>query len=121
MEDVFKLTGKISVENSEANKNIDDTTKKAEDAATRISKGFEKAGSFLTSVGDKITAGGKVMTATLTTGFAGLVASGVKYNAKMEEFQMNLTTLLGSSEKATKLLSDLKEMASTTPFETTDA
>lgn len=120
MEDVFKLTGKISVENSEANKNIDDTTKKAEAAATRISKGFEKAGSFLTGVGDKITSGGKVMTATLTTGFAGLVTSGIKYNAQMEEFQMNLTTLLGSADKATALLNDLKEMAATTPFETTD-
>lgn len=120
MEDVFKLTGKIIVENAEANKNIDDTTQKAEDAATRISKGFERAGSFLTGIGDKITASGKVMTATLTTGFAGLVGSGIKYNAQMEEFQMNLTTLLGSSEKATKLLSDLKEMAATTPFETTD-
>lgn len=42
MEDVFKLTGKITVENAEANKNIDDTTKKAEDAASRISKGFER-------------------------------------------------------------------------------
>ena len=120
MEDVFKLTGKISVENSEANNSIDETTKKAETAATKISKGFEKAGSFLTSVGDKITSSGKVMTATLTTGFAGLVTSGIKYNAQMEEFQMNLTTLLGSSDKAKTLLNDLKEMAATTPFETTD-
>lgn len=120
MEDVFKLTGKITVENAEANQKIDETTERAQTAASKISKGFERAGSFLTGVGDKITSGGKIMTATLTTGFAGLVTSGVKYNAQMEEFQMNLTTLLGSSDKATKLLSDLKEMASTTPFETTD-
>lgn len=120
MEDVFKLIGRITVENAEANKNIDDTTKKAENAASKISKGFEKTGTFLSNVGQKITGAGKVMTATLTTGIAGLVTQGIKYNAEMENFQMNLTTLLGSSEKASKLLSDLKEMAATTPFETTD-
>ena len=119
-EDVFKLIGRITVENTEANKNIDETTKKAETAASKISKGFEKTGSFLTSVGDKITSAGKVATATLTTGIAGLVAQGIKYNSEMENFQMNLTTLLGDADKASKLLSDLKEMAATTPFETTD-
>lgn len=120
MEDVFKLIGRITVENAEANKNIDDTTKKAETAASKISRSFEKAGSFLNNAGQKITSAGTVMTATLTTGIAGLVTQGIKYNAEMETFQMNLTTLLGSSDKATKLLSDLKEMAATTPFETTD-
>lgn len=120
MEDVFKLIGRITVENAEANKNIDDTTKKAETAASKISRSFEKAGSFLNNAGQKITSVGTVMTATLTTGIAGLVAQGIKYNAEMETFQMNLTTLLGSSDKAAKLLSDLEEMAATTPFETTD-
>lgn len=120
MEDVFKLIGRITVENAEANKSIDDTTKKAETAASKISKGFEKTGTFLSNVGQKITGAGKVVTATLTTGIAGLVVQGIKYNSEMENFQMNLTTLLGSADKASKLLSDLKEMAATTPFETTD-
>ena len=120
MEDVFKLIGRITVENAEANKNIDETTQKAETAAKRISKGFENAGSVLTNIGDKITSMGNVLTATLTTGIAGLVTKGIKYNAEMETFQMNLTTLLGSSDKATKLLDTLQQMAATTPFETTD-
>lgn len=119
-EDVFKLIGRIMVENKEANQSIDDTTKKAENAASRISKGFENVGTFLNNTGQRISRAGTVVTATLTTGIAGLVGKGIQYNAQMQDFDANLTTLLGSADKAKSLLNDLKEMAATTPFETTD-
>lgn len=38
----------------------------------------------------------------------------------MEDFQANLTTLLGSADKASEMLNTLKQMANTTPFETSD-
>jgi len=39
---------------------------------------------------------------------------------QIENFSASLTTLLGSAEKAQKMLSDLQEMAKKTPFETGD-
>lgn len=50
-----------------------------------------------------------------------LYKNGVKYNAELESYSANLSTLLGGNEKeADKLLKDLKEMAKTTPYETSD-
>ena len=53
---------------------------------------------------------------------ADLVAGADKlaYNAQIEQYQAGLKTLLGSAEKANETLGNLKEFASTTPFELTD-
>lgn len=47
-------------------------------------------------------------------------AAGVKYNAQMEQYITSFGTMLGSAEKATVLVNDLKEMGAKTPFETSD-
>lgn len=41
-------------------------------------------------------------------------------NADMETYLTSFETMLGSAEKAKSLMSDLTQMASVTPFETTD-
>ena len=46
--------------------------------------------------------------------------AGITFNSQMEQYQAGFTTLLGSAEKATQLVGNLKEMASKTPFELTD-
>lgn len=51
---------------------------------------------------------------------AGIVAVGVKYNAQMEQYNAGFTTMLGSAEKAQKLMDNLKGFAAKTPFELTD-
>ena len=51
---------------------------------------------------------------------AGIVAVGVKYNAQMEQYNAGFTTMLGSAEKAQKLMGDLKGFAAKTPFELTN-
>lgn len=70
--------------------------------------------------GDKVSKAGTALTVGLTAPLTALGAAGVKYNAQMEDFEANLTTLLGNADKAKEMLADLKEMANTTPFETTD-
>lgn len=63
---------------------------------------------------------GKKMTLGVTLPLTALATAGIKYNATMETYTANLTTLLnGNQEAASNLLNDLKEMANTTPFETT--
>ena len=81
--------------------------------SSKLSKGLSSIGSVATKAGTALTVG-------LTTPLIALGTAGVKYNAQMEDFEANLTTLLGNADKAKDMLNDLKEMANTTPFETSD-
>ena len=45
--DLFKLVGKIAIENSDANKEIDATTGKASDASTKMMGAFKKIGGIV--------------------------------------------------------------------------
>lgn len=98
-----EISYKVSIDGKEAEKTIN-TLSKSSDG---LSKKF-------TSFGTKMTVG---VTAPLTA----LATAGVKYNASMETYLANLTTLLGGNQQeAQKLLDTLKEMANTTPYEATD-
>jgi tape measure domain-containing protein len=92
----------VKVDGSGAERSLDSLSTKA----TNLSKSFKDAG--------------KKMTTMVTLPLVGLIGMGIKYNAEMEQYQAGLETLLGSSEKATKRLQELKDMAASTPFETTD-
>lgn len=98
-----EISYKVTLDSNGAIKSLE----KVEDKANKLSSKF-------TSFGTKMTVG---VTAPLTA----LATAGVKYNATMESYLANLTTLLGGNEQeAQKLLDTLKEMANTTPYEATD-
>lgn len=83
-------------------------------------KGIEELGNKSDNLTKKFSTAGKALTLGLTAPLTGLAAAGIKYNASMETYMANLTTLLnGNQEAASQLLTDLKAMANTTPFETT--
>lgn len=90
------------------------------DSLSKSTKGIDKISKSFTSVGKVANKAGNALTVGLTTPLIALGTAGVKYNAQMEDFQANLTTLLGSADKASEMLNTLKQMANTTPFETTD-
>lgn len=94
-------------------KDIKTLEKPSKSISDSISNGFSSVGKVATKTGTALTVG-------LTTPLVALGAAGVKYNAQMEDFEANLTTLLGSADDAKAMLEDLKQMANTTPFETTD-
>lgn len=98
-------------------KSIDKDLEKLEKPAKSVSKSIANG---FSSVGKVATKTGTALTVGLTTPLIALGTAGVKYNAQMEDFEANLTTLLGNADKAKSMLNDLKEMANTTPFETTD-
>lgn len=86
----------------------------AEKSVSNLSKKTDNLSSKFTKVG-------KIMTAGVTAPLTALATAGVKYNSTMETYLANLTTLLGGNQQeAQKLLNTLKEMAATTPYETTD-
>lgn len=95
------------------NADLKELEKPAKSVSKSIANGFESFGKIATKTGTALTVG-------LTTPLVALGTAGVKYNAQMEEFEANLTTLLGSASKAKDMLADLKGMANTTPFETSD-
>ena len=98
-----EISYKVSVDGKEAEKTINSLSKSADGLSSKF-----------TSFGTKMTVG---VTAPLTA----LATAGVKYNATMESYLANLTTLLGGNQQeAQKLLDTLKEMANTTPYEATD-
>ena len=55
--ELFKLFGTIALDNSEANKGIDETTDKAEKAHPKISAAFEKIGTAAVKVGKVVATG----------------------------------------------------------------
>lgn len=62
---------------------------------------------------------GNAMTVGVTVPLTAIATAGVKYNAELESYTANLTTLLGGNQKqAEELLNTLKETAKTTPYET---
>lgn len=98
-----EISYKVSVDGKEAEKTINSLSKSADGLSSKF-----------TSFGTKMTVG---VTAPLTA----LATAGVKYNATMESYLANLTTLLGGNQQeAQKLLDTLKEMANTTPYEAQD-
>jgi len=62
---------------------------------------------------------GNAMTVGVSIPLTAIATAGVKYNAELESYSANLTTLLGGNKKqAEELLNTLKETAKTTPYET---
>lgn len=116
----FEIHGEVDLNNQSASNSLDNINNKADKVARNMQEKFEKIGNTFSKIGQGMTNVGTKLTTTLTLGVGGLVGVGIKYNMQMENFRMNLTTLLGSSEKADKLLKDLQGIASTTPYETDD-
>lgn len=50
----------------------------------------------------------------------GIAKMGIDYNAQMEQYHASFKTMLGSADKATAHINDLKKMAAATPFEMSD-
>lgn len=81
------------------------------------SQQLKAVGEDLKKTGDKITSVGSGMTKSVTAPIAGVMALGVTYNAQMEKYQTALTTLTGSTEKANKIIEQIKSDAAKTPFD----
>lgn len=94
--DLFKLMGTIKVDNSEANKALDETSGAGEDAESRLSSSFSKIGSAAINVGKTIAAGMAVAGAAV----AGLVTKSIQSYADYEQLVGGVDTLFkDSSEK----------------------
>ena len=86
---------------------------------TKVSEQLTKWGSNLENIGQKIDSLGNKLTTRLTLPIAGLLATGIKYNAELEQMTTAYSTFLGSAEEADKVVTNIKNNASKTPFDVT--
>lgn len=114
--ELFKLFGRIMIEDDAANKSLQRIDNQAENTGNR----FGKLGQLGSKVGGLIVAGAAAATAAVGALSIGVGKVGISYNAMMEQSQVAWTTLLGSQKEAKDMLQDISDFTKATPFETED-
>ena len=93
--------------------------KQLEQTTEKVTKSLKDQKEATQTLKDSFGSLGKAMTVGVTLPLVAMATAGVKYNAELESYNANLTTLLGGNKKqAEELLQTLKETAKTTPYET---
>jgi TP901 family phage tail tape measure protein len=95
--DLFKLVGSIFINNSNANKDIDETTGKASGMAKTIGSALQSAGSKISKVGKAI--------APVSTAMAGALGASVKGAANFQDSIAKVSTLVDTSKVSVSDLS----------------
>ena len=83
-----------------------------------ISQKLKDAGEKVKGFGDSMKDIGGKLTTSITAPIVALGTLGVNFNAQIEQYQVALTTLTGSAEEADRIISNLQEDASKSPFDT---
>lgn len=107
--ELFRLFGRIAVENSEANSAIDDTTGRAEKSESRMSSAFKKIGAAVATYFaiDKIKEFGQA-----------IINTGMEFDAQMS----TVASISGATgEELEQLREKAKEMGATTSFSATES
>ena len=79
---------------------------------------IEAVGDSMKQFGDKVSGVGKDLSMKLTAPIVAVGTLGVTYNAQMEQLTTLFTTLTGSAEEAERVISNIQEDASRSPFDT---
>ena len=95
---IFELFGTIAINNEEANKAIDDTTSKAEDAGEKSQGAFSKIGTAAAAVGKVVLTAG----AALGTAWIAAIEGSREYRTEMGKLDTAFVTNGHSSEAATR-------------------
>ena len=101
--ELFRLFGKIAVDNTEAKKAIDDTTKKAKDGSKEQSSAFEKIGKVASKVGKGVLGAGVAMGGA----FIASVEGTREYRKEMGLLESAFVTAGHTSEEAKNTYSEL--------------
>lgn len=133
LQDIKEKADKKMAEGTEINeenyralqREIIKTQNKLNDLKTENSK-WNKAGTYLDNLGEeldsistKIDKTANKLTTKLTAPIAALTTLGITYNAQLEKYTTAFTTFLGDAEEAAKVVEQIKNDASKTPFDVT--
>lgn len=125
---LFELFGKIVIENSEANKTIDETADKAQNLGEKISSAGDDADTASAKFGENSKIGASAVwlgnllssiTKTVLDFGKQLFTSGMDYNAEMEGYVTAYSVMMGGNvEAAEALVADIRQLAIDTPMDT---
>ncbi len=101
--ELFKLFGKVAIDNTEANSALDETTKKANDSANETESAFGKIG----NVAGTIAKGIGIAGLAIGGAFIGAIESTREYRAEMGLLESAFLTAGHSSEEAKRTYSEL--------------
>lgn len=101
--EIFKLLGTIAVENSEANKALDDTGQKANETSGKFNDAFSKIGGFALGLGKVVLSAG----AALGGAWIAAIEGSREYRAEMAKLDTAFVTNGHSSTVAKQTYSDL--------------
>lgn len=101
--ELFKLLGKIAIDNTQAIKAINDTSQKADDSSKEVEDAFSKIG----GVASKIAGGIGIAGAAIGGAFIGVVEGTREYRKEMGLLEAAYETAGHSSEEAKQTYSDL--------------
>ena len=104
---VKDLMVKLKADTSDFDRGMDEASNSASNFSNKMGKVMDNVKSFL------IYDIGK----NLVTGFVNATKAGIDYNATLEQSSIKWETLLGTQEKANKMLQDIQKFAKDTPFE----
>lgn len=123
--EIFKLVGRILIENADALEAIDDTTEKAKTLGETLEgtgKTADQTGTKLGSSG-KLGSGsvwfGNMMTKLTDWGIkAGeyIAKTGIGFNANIEAYENQFASMLGDVDRAKQLVADIQKLAKDTPL-----
>lgn len=115
MTEIFKLIGKIAIENTEANDAIDNTTDKAKTFSDKLATSFTKVGEKATSVGKKLTVG-------LSTPIIGIGTMAIKTAADFESSMSEVGAISGATgDDLAALRNKAEEMGKATKFSASES
>ena len=107
MATIGELFVNLNANTSNFERSMDNASNKANSLGSVVGSVAKNIASFMIyDVGKK-----------LATGFVEATKAGIDYNASLETSKIKWETLLGSQEKANKMLKDIEKFAATTPFE----
>lgn len=79
--DLFELVGKITIDNADANKQLDDTSKKGKDTESKLGKAFQSVGKGAVAVGKTVGVG----LAAAGTAMGGLTIKALNLSGELEQ------------------------------------
>ena len=108
----------LAREIAETESKLKSLKKEMSDFGSVAKQKLEAVGDSMKQVGDNISNVGKDLSMKLTAPIVAVGTIGVTYNAQLEQLSTLFTTLTGSAEEADRVISNIIEDASRSPFDT---
>lgn len=124
LESGVELTGKNAEKYRELQREIITTENKLNQMKfdnsnfAKLGDSLDKVGTKITEIGNKANQLGNTLSKYVTVPIAGIVSAGITANANIEKMTTSMSTFLGSTQEAEKVVEQIREDAAKTSFDT---